>query len=76
MHEVVIRVKRSNYTECTNITSIDVARNTAVGTVVHYRLNGRSEIFRTHPDQPTGPPRFLYSGYRVFAGDKVAVAWR
>ena len=26
------------------------------------------EIFRTRPDQPWGPPSFLYNGYRVFPG--------
>ena len=28
------------------------------------------EIFRTCPDRPWGPPRFLYKGYRVFPGGK------
>ena len=29
------------------------------------------EIYRTRPDQPRGPPSFLYSGYRVsFPGVK------
>ena len=27
---------------------------------------GEGEIFRTHPDRPSGPPNLLYSGYRVF----------
>jgi hypothetical protein len=26
---------------------------------------GGDEIFRTHPDRPWRPPRFLYNGYRV-----------
>ena len=31
---------------------------------------GRSEIFRTCPDRPCGPPSLLYNGYRVFPGGK------
>ena len=29
-----------------------------------------SEIFRTCPDRPCGPPTLLYNGYRVFPGGK------
>jgi hypothetical protein len=29
---------------------------------------GGSEIFRTRPDRPGGPPNLLYNGYRVFPG--------
>jgi len=29
-----------------------------------------SEIFRTCPDRPWGPPSLLYNGYRVFPGGK------
>jgi hypothetical protein len=29
-----------------------------------------SEIFRTCPDQPWGPPSHLYKGYRVFPGGR------
>jgi len=36
---------------------------------------GAGEIFRTSPDRPWGPPRLLYSGYRVFAGGKAAGAY-
>jgi hypothetical protein len=32
---------------------------------------GEGEIYRTCPDRPWGPPRLLYSGYRVFPGGKV-----
>jgi len=28
------------------------------------------EIFRTHPDQPWGPPNLLYNGHRVFPRGK------
>jgi hypothetical protein len=35
----------------------------------------RSEIFRTHPDRPWGPPSLLYNGYRVFPAGKSAEAW-
>ena len=35
----------------------------------------RGEIFRTCPDQPSGPPSLLYNGYRIFFGDKAAGAW-
>jgi hypothetical protein len=31
---------------------------------------GRSEIFRTCPDRPWGPPSLLYKGYRVFPGSR------
>ena len=31
---------------------------------------GGSEIFRTCPDRPWGPPSLLYSGYRLFPGGK------
>jgi len=30
----------------------------------------KSEIFRTYPDQPCGPPSLLYNGFRVFPGGK------
>ena len=32
--------------------------------------SGWSEIFRTCPDRPWGPPSLLYNGYRVFPGVK------
>ena len=31
---------------------------------------GGSEIFRTSPDRPWGPPSLLYNGNRVFPGGK------
>jgi hypothetical protein len=31
-------------------------------------------VFRTYPEQPRGPPRFLYNGYRVIHRDKAARA--
>jgi hypothetical protein len=44
-----------------------------VGTATVYELDGLgisnlsgSEIFRTSPDWPWGPPSLLYNGYRVF----------
>ena len=37
---------------------------------------GGSEIFRTSPDRPCGPPTRLYNGHRVFPGGKAAGAWR
>ena len=38
--------------------------------------SGRSEIFRTRPHWPWGPPNILYDEYRVsFVGDKAAGAW-
>ena len=30
-----------------------------------------TEIFRTRPDRPWGPPNLLYNGYRVIPGGKV-----
>ena len=37
---------------------------------------GGGRDFPHHPDRPWGPPSLLYNGYRVFAGDKAAGAWR
>jgi len=34
------------------------------------RIPVRSEIFRTCPDRPWGPPSLLYNRYRVFPGGK------
>jgi hypothetical protein len=34
-----------------------------------------TEIFRTRPDRPWGPPSLLYNAYRVFPGRKAAGAW-
>jgi len=31
---------------------------------------GGGKIFHTCPDQPWGPPFFLYNGYHVFPGGK------
>jgi hypothetical protein len=60
----------------------DGGRDSSVGIATHYGLDGPGikswwggEIFRTHPDQPWGPPSLLYSGYWVFPGGKAAVAW-
>jgi hypothetical protein len=47
-----------------------------VGIATGYGLDGPgiesrcSEIFRTCPDRPWGPPSLLYNGYRVFLGGK------
>ena len=47
-----------------------------IGIATGYGLDGRGsnpcggEIFCTCPDQPWGPPSLLYSGYRLFPGDK------
>jgi len=48
-----------------------------VGIAAGNRLDGleieplvRSEIFRTCPDRPWGPPSLLYNGYLVFPGGK------
>ena len=38
--------------------------------------SGGSEIFRTRPDRPWGPPSLLSDRYRVFPGGKAARAWR
>ena len=37
---------------------------------------GGSEISRTHPDRPWGPPSLLYNGYRIFPWSNAAEAWR
>ena len=55
-----------------------VGRNNAVGVAFRNGLDGEriesqwSDIFRTHPDRPCGPPSLLYNEYRVFPGDKTA----
>ena len=49
-----------------------------IGIATGYRLKGpgiehRGKSFLNHPDQPWGPPRLLYNGYRLsFSG----VKWR
>jgi hypothetical protein len=48
----------------------------SVGRVTDYGSNpGWGEIFRTHPDQPWGPPSLLYNGYQVFPRGKATGAW-
>jgi hypothetical protein len=42
-----------------------------LGKVVNKKKNpGGGKIFRTSPDRPWGPPRFLYNGYQVFSGGR------
>jgi hypothetical protein len=55
-----------------------MGRGSAVGIATRYGLDGPgidtrlSEIFRTYPDGPWGPPSVLYNGYRVIPAE----AWR
>jgi hypothetical protein len=56
-----------------------VGRDRSVGIATRYGLGGPgiesrwgSEVFRTCPDRPLGPPNLLYNGYRVFPGGKAA----
>jgi len=42
----------------------------AMGWTVWGLSPGGGEIFRTCPDQPSGPPSLLYNGYWVFPGGK------
>ena len=37
---------------------------------------GGSQIFRTNPNRPRGPPNLLYNGYWLLPGGKAAGAWR
>jgi hypothetical protein len=59
-----------------------MGRGSSVGLATRYGLDGPgiesrcSEIFRTSPDRPWGPPNLLYNGYRVFPVGKAAGAWR
>ena len=46
----------------------DSAARRAAGWTVRGSNTGGSEIFRTCPDRPWGPPSLLYNGYRVFPG--------
>jgi len=41
----------------------------------YYTNPGGGEIFLARPDQPWGPPIFLYNGYRDFPAGKSAGAW-
>jgi hypothetical protein len=43
----------------------------ATGWTVRGSNPGESEIFRTSPDRPWGPPSLLYNGYRVFPGGRM-----
>jgi hypothetical protein len=72
-------VKASTYVSENRISNIHVrGRGSAVSIATAYGLVGPriesrwearfSEIFRTRPDQPWGPPSLLYYGYRVFTG--------
>jgi len=57
--------------------SLNCGPGSVVGIVTAYGIDGPGieswwgEIFHTCPDRPWGPPSLLYSGYRVFPGDKV-----
>jgi len=42
----------------------------ATGWTVRGSNPGGSEIFRTCPDRPWGPPSLLYNEYRLFPGGK------
>ena len=62
-----------------------MGRDSTGGIATRYGLDGLgripvgwvgSEIFRTRPDRPCGPPSLLYNGYRVIPGGKAAGAWR
>jgi hypothetical protein len=54
--------------------SVMCGPGSSVSIVTGYRLDGpgieSSEILRTRPDRPWGPPSLLYIGYRVFLGIK------
>jgi hypothetical protein len=43
----------------------------ATGWTVRGSSTSASEIFRTCPERPWGPPSFLHNGYRVFLGGSV-----
>ena len=47
----------------------------ATGWIVRESNPGGSEIFRTRPDRPWGPPSLLYNGYPVFPRGKAAGGW-
>jgi hypothetical protein len=48
----------------------------ATGLTVRGSNTGGSKIFHTRPDRFWGPPSLLYSGYRLFPGDKWSGARR
>ena len=47
-----------------------LVKRLTTGWTVRDRILVRTR-FSTRPDQPWGPPSFLYNGYRVFPGGKV-----
>ena len=58
-----------------------VGRDSSVGMATRYGLHGpgiepRWGARLSAPDQPWGPPRLLYNGYRVFTEGKATGAWR
>ena len=64
------------------LTSLYVDRDSAVGIVTRYGLDGPGiesrwggEIFRTRPDRPWGTPSLLYNRYRGFPGGKAPGEW-
>ena len=46
----------------------------ATGRSVRRSIPGGSDIFRTRPDRPWGPPNLLQNGYWVIPGSKAAGA--
>ena len=48
----------------------------AAGWTVRGSNPGAGKVFRTLPHRLLGPPSLLYTGYRVFTGDKAAWACR
>jgi hypothetical protein len=60
------------------VAQFEIKKWTCVSLVTGWTVRGsnpgRSEIFRTRPDRPWGPPSHLYNGYRVFPGGKAAGA--
>jgi len=64
-----------HYTQRTTHNKAHTSSFNVTGWTARGSNPGGSEIFRTRPDRPWGPPNLLYNGYRVFPGVKAAGAW-
>jgi hypothetical protein len=65
-----------NIISCVTLEVVQSIYRLATSSTVRGSNPGGSEIFGTRPDQPSGPPSPLYSGYRVcFPGGEASETW-
>jgi len=57
---------------------LKVDRDSLLGTgLMVWGSNPRgSELFRSRPEQPWGPPNLIYNGFRIFHRGTATGAWR